>query len=61
MPNLTTKELSALEDQLNYEKLMIKKYNSFSDQCSDPQLKSKCKQIAQQHQQHYNRLFSYLQ
>jgi hypothetical protein len=29
MPNLTTKELSALEDQLNYEKLMIKKYKAF--------------------------------
>ena len=30
MPNLTKKELSALEDQLNSEQLLIKKYKSYA-------------------------------
>ena len=59
--NLTTKELSALEDQLNYEQILIKKYRAFSSQCNDTQLKVKCNQIADKHQQHFNTLMGYLQ
>ena len=60
MPSLTTKELSAIEDQLNYEQILVKKYHSFASQCSDPQLKTKCEQVATRHQDHFNRLMSHL-
>lgn len=60
MPNLSSKELSAIEDQLNYEQCLIKKYNSFASMCTDPTLKSKCSQIAGKHQQHYDKLLNYL-
>lgn len=58
--NLTSKELSALEDQLNYESVLIKKYRTFAQQCSDQALKNKCNQIADRHQSHYNTLLGYL-
>lgn len=60
MANLTSKELSAIEDQLGIEQTMIKKYQMYSQTCSDPQLKQKCSQIASQHQTHYNRLMGHL-
>lgn len=60
MPNLTSKELTALEDQLNYEQILVKKYRTYSSQCSDPQLKTKCEQVAARHQDHFNRLMSHL-
>lgn len=60
MPNLTSKELSALEDQLNYEQILVKKYRTFATQCTDPQLKTKCEQVATRHQDHFNRLISHL-
>lgn len=60
MPNLTSKELTALEDQLNYEQILVKKYRTFAGQCSDPQLKMKCEQVASRHQDHFNRLMTHL-
>lgn len=60
MANLTTKELSALEDQLGLEQTMIKKYQMYAQACTDPQLKQKCTQIASQHQAHYNCLLGHL-
>ncbi len=60
MQNLTSKELSALEDQLNYENLLITKYRTFAEQCTDPTLKSKCSSIADKHQDHFNTLMYYL-
>lgn len=60
MPNLTTKELSAIEDQLSLEQTAIKKYRLYASQCTDPQLKAKCEEIANQHQSHYDRLLSQL-
>ncbi|HIZ54910.1 MAG TPA: spore coat protein [Firmicutes bacterium] len=60
MANLTTKELSAIDDQLSLEETMIKKYKMFSQSCTDPQLKTKCEQIAAKHQEHYTRLLNQL-
>ncbi len=60
MSSITTKELSALEDQLNSEVTLIKKYKSFASMCSDSTLKTKCEQIAMKHQDHYNKLIKYL-
>ena len=60
MANLTSKELSALEDQLNYEQVLVKKYHTVAGSCSDPQLRTKCEQVASRHQDHFNRLMSHL-
>jgi hypothetical protein len=60
MPNITSKELTALEDQLNSEQMLVKKYNSFANMCTDAVLKTKCQQIAAKHQEHYNKLMKYL-
>jgi hypothetical protein len=60
MASITSKELSALEDQLNCEQVLVKKYHIFAGQCVDPQLKTKCEQIAARHQDHFNRLMTHL-
>ena len=60
MPDLTSKELTALEDQLTMEQALIKKYKLYAKQCSDPQIRTKCEQIAAKHQNHYTRLLGQL-
>ena len=60
MANITSKELSALDDQLNMEQTLVKKYKTFANQCSDPQLKEKCNQIAERHLTHFNTLMNHL-
>ena len=60
MANLTSKELTALEDQLSMEQLMIKKYKSFAGMTHDQQIKSKYEQIAAKHQAHYQKLLGHL-
>jgi len=57
---LTEKELSAIEDQLSSEKLLVTKIRAYSQMCTDPQLKSKCDCIANQHQTHYDKLLGFL-
>ena len=58
--SITSKELTAIEDQLNYESMLVKKYRTFANQCTDPVLKAKCSQIADRHQNHFNTLMGYL-
>lgn len=60
MAQLTSKELSAIEDQLNIEQNLIAKYKNYAGQVSDPQLKSKCEQVGARHQTHFDRLYSHL-
>ncbi|MGM9606205.1 MAG: spore coat protein [Oscillospiraceae bacterium] len=60
MANLTTKELSALEDQLGFEKVMCCKYQDAMQQCTDQQLKSSYQQYAGQHKQNYDTLLNFL-
>ena len=59
--NLTLKELMALEDQLNSEQVLIKKYRGYASACQDAELKATCNRIADKHQQHFNTLMGYLQ
>jgi rubrerythrin len=61
MANITAKELTALEDQLNYEMVLVKKYRTLAGQSTDAEIKTKYSQIASKHQEHFNRLYSYLQ
>ncbi|WP_312645226.1 spore coat protein [Hydrogenoanaerobacterium sp.] len=60
MANLTSKELSAIEDQLSVEQNLIKKYKMYSQASTDPQLKAKCEQVAAKHQDHFNKLMGHL-
>lgn len=60
MANLTEKELSFLEDQLNAESLLVKKYRAVAENTSDPELRGKCEQISAMHKQHFDRLMTYL-
>ena len=60
MEQMTVKELSALEQQLTMEQLLIKKYRTYANRITDPQLRTKCQQVAARHQEHYTRLMGHL-
>ncbi|MDR1735380.1 MAG: spore coat protein [Oscillospiraceae bacterium] len=60
MAKLTTKELTALDESLNQEQVIIKKYHTMAGQCGDTKLKSQLESIATRHQKHYNTLISHL-
>lgn len=60
MAGITSKELSAIEDQLSSEQLLIKKYEMYAQASADPQIKTKCEQIAAKHQNHFERLMNQL-
>ncbi len=60
MANLSEKELSALEDGLDREQLLIKKFKTYAALAADPQIKTQCEQIAGRHQDHFNRLTGFL-
>ncbi len=58
MNQLTTKELSAIEDQLYHEQNLISKFQSYADSSFDTQLKNRYNEAASKHQKHYNALYS---
>lgn len=60
MANITTKELSALSDQLNFEKVLSAKYEAAACTVTDAQLKNSCETYAKQHKQNYQCLLNYL-
>lgn len=60
MADLTGRELSAIEDQLAAEQLLIRKYQLYSQSSADPQIKMKCEQIAARHRNHFERLLGQL-
>jgi len=61
MANLTAKELTALEDQLSQEQVLIKKYRAMACLCNDPKIEADFNAIASKHQQHFNTLMTFLQ
>ena len=61
MANLTSKELSALEDQISQEQLMAKKFQAMSGMCQNQQIKQRLTDYANKHQQHFNALMTFLQ
>lgn len=60
MASLTEKELMALEDQLNSEQLVIKKYKNYANSTNDAQIKVCCEQLAAEHKTHYDTLMGHL-
>ncbi len=57
---MNEKELMMIEDRLTDEKLLITKFRVYASACRDAEIKSKCNQIADSHQKHFNMLISYL-
>lgn len=60
MPNLTSKELDAISDELTYEQVLSKSLKIMRQMTKDPKIKSTCEQIAAQHQNHFNILMGHL-
>ncbi|MFY9197848.1 MAG: spore coat protein [Acutalibacteraceae bacterium] len=60
MPDLTSTELKAIQDQLNCEQILVKKFKSYASMTSDPQIKTTCEQVAAQHKNHYDKLMGHL-
>lgn len=60
MANLTTKELSALEDQLEFEHACAVKYQDAAQQTNENSLKQHYDHCARQHQQNFNTLLDFL-
>ena len=60
MNQLSEKELSALNDLLTEEELLVKKFKMLSEHSQDAEIKSKFERISNQHQGHYNALYSKL-
>ncbi len=61
LANITTKELTALEEQIGMEMSLSKKYEALSGMCKDTQIVQCLSGIAQKHRQHYNTLMTFLQ
>ena len=60
MPILTTKEVQALSDQLEFEKVLHCKYLSAIPECQDEGLRGKLQNMSDQHRQNYTTLLGYL-
>ena len=60
MANLTSKELDALSDQLDLEKVLCCKYQTAVQECTEAELKNCFQQYADQHKQKYDCLLGFL-
>lgn len=60
MANLTTKELSALEDQLGFEGMLCCKYQDAAQNAKEVELKTIYEGYAAQHKQNYDTLLNFL-
>ena len=61
MISLTSKELSALEDQMTHEQTLVKKYQAMACLCNDEKMQQDLNNYAAKHQQHFNTLLTFLQ
>lgn len=61
MEQLTEKELSALQDLLTDEELLVEKFKMLATHTEDAEIKEKYDRISKQHQNHFNALYAYLQ
>lgn len=57
---IESNNLKVLQDQMNYESLMNKKYNQYATNCTDAQLKNLCNEASKVHKDNFNTLKSYL-
>ena len=60
MANLSSKEVTALEEQLSAERVLVAKYRGMASQVSDAVIKNKLNSIASRHQAHFDRIMTFL-
>jgi hypothetical protein len=61
MANLTSKELTALDEQIGSEENLVKKYSAMASLCQDTKIQQDLETCAAKHREHYNTLVSFLQ
>lgn len=61
MANLTSKELTALDEQIGGEENLVKKYEALACLCNDTKIQQDLMNFANKHRAHYNTLVSFLQ
>ena len=61
MANLTTKELTALDDRIRHEQVLVKKYQAMACLCTDTKVQGDLRSIADKHQKHCDTLLGFLQ
>lgn len=59
-PQIESKNLTILEDQLTLEALATKKYKLAAQQCTSQDIVDLCNQAYERHKKHYDDLFNYL-
>jgi len=59
-PQIESKNLMILEDQMNHEALAMKKCELYSQYFTDTALKASVNNLAQKHKQHFENLYQYL-
>jgi len=60
MSQLSEKELSMIKDLLADEDLLVKKFKMLAEHAEDGTVKAKMTEISNQHQSHFNELYSKL-
>lgn len=60
MNQLSEKELSVVNDLLNEEELLVKKFQMLASHAQDDSVKQQMLDIADKHQGHFNAIYSYL-
>lgn len=60
MSTVSEKELSALNDLLSEEELLVKKFKMLAEHTQDTEIKGKFEEIANKHQSHFNSLYEQL-
>ncbi len=60
MDQLSEKELMALNELLNEEELLVKKFKMLSEHSQDTEVKAKFTEIANKHQEHFKSLYTQL-
>lgn len=59
-PEIESKNLTILEDQMKHEALAAKKSELYTEYFQDPALKSCAQQLAKHHRDNFSNLLSYL-
>ena len=60
MSQLSEKELSSINELLDAEELLVKKFQMLAGHATDADVKNKMEEISKRHQSHFNRLYQYL-
>ena len=60
-PEIESKNLTILEDQMKHEALAVKKSTVYAEYFQDPALKSVAQQLAKHHRDNFSGMLSYLE